>query len=355
MLGSESTPKRPPTIVDVAAAAGVSPATVSRSLRGAGKVSDETRRRVLDAARTLRYVTSPHASGLATGRTGTVALVVPFASRWYFATALAAVTDRLREVGMNVLFYHLGSAAHREEFFEALPLARRVDAVVTVSTSLEETHRERLQDLGLPIVTLGARVPGLPSVVIDDEAASRTATTYLLNLGHERIAYIAGSQDDVDLGFTSSGDRLRGYLHAMDAAGLMVDDELVVSGTLGVRGGDVAMTQVLSGSARATAVLAEYDELAFGAMWALRRAGVRVPVDVSIVGIDDHEMAALMDLTTVRQPVHELGKLAADLVVDVLRGDLHPEATDLVLPTRFVVRGSTAPRRTSTRRAESAR
>ncbi len=342
--------RRPPTIVDVAARAGVSPATVSRSLRGAGKVSPATRRRVLEAARALNYVTSPQASGLVTGRTGTVAVVVPFASRWYFATALAAVTDGLREAGLGVLLYHLGGAAHRDAFFEELPLARRVDAVITVSLWLDDTHKSRLQELELPIVALGARIPDLPQVAIDDEAAARTATTYLLNLGHERIAYIAGAHDDIELGFTSLGDRLGGYVAAMEEAGCSVDEDLVLSGVAGLHGGDAAMTELVSGTARPTAVLAEYDELAFGALWALRRAGIRVPADISVVGIDDHEMAAPLDLTTVRQPVAQLGHAAAALILDVLRGDTRPEPATMIFPTQLIVRGSTAPPSTSRRR-----
>ncbi len=335
---------RPPRISDVAALAGVSPATASRSLRGEGKVSASTRARVLDAARQLSYIASPQARGLATGRTSTLALVVPFVDRWYFASVLAAVADGVRDEGFSILLYHLGNAQHRDQFFEELPLARKVDGVVVVGMSLQESQAESLRRLRTPFVTLGSKVDGAPSVRVDEQAAVRLAVNHLVHQGHSRIAYIAGAQDDLDLGFTSSADRMEGFFSTMRAAGLPVAEDLVVSGAFGLRGGDVAMTQLIAGSVAPTAVVSEYDELALGAMWALRRAGWRVPEDVSVVGIDDHEMAPLASLTTVRQPVRDIGLAAAGLLLDVI-ADPRGSHSDLVLPTRLIVRGSTVPQR----------
>jgi DNA-binding LacI/PurR family transcriptional regulator len=151
---------------------------------------------------------------------------------------------------------------------------------------------------------------------------------------------LAGMSDEEELGFSSSRDRREGYRLAMEAAGLGPRDDLLVAGTHGIDGGAEAMLQVLSGEILPTAIFAEYDELAIGAMRTMRQAGIAVPDQISIVGIDDHEMASVVDLTTVAQPVHELGAVAARLLLDTVSGRLL-EPTEVVLPTRLLLRGST--------------
>ena len=328
---------RQASIVDVAALAGVSPATVSRSLRGHSNVSPQTRQRVLDAASELAYTVSPHASGLASGRTGAVGVVVPFVTRWYFANVIAGLHDELNAAGYDLLLYHLGDVAARDRFFDRMPLARRVDAVVSVALPLSEEHTLALRALDMPMVTVGARIPGVLGVGIDDEQACRTAVHHLVHQGHERIAMITDLSDDGDFGFVSSHRRRAGYLEAMSAAGLKACVQ--VAEAFGIDGGASAMETVLAGETLPTAVVAEYDELAIGAMWAMRRASIAVPGQVSIIGVDDHEMAAVLDLTTVSQPVRQQGVEAGRLLTTTLDGGT--VTGDVVLPTRLVVRTST--------------
>ena len=331
-------------IVEVAVRAGVSPATVSRSLRGLGKVAPTTRQRVLDAARDLSYVSAWQASGLAAGPRHAVAVIVPFITRWFFSTVTAGAVDSLRARGYDVVLCHLGSADVRDQFFERLPLARRVDGILTLSMPLTPDHTLALRALGIPLVSVGSAVPGSPSVGIDEVGAARAAVSHLLALQHERIGFIAGEADDPRFDFDSSAARRRGYEQALRAAGRPLDEGLVASGLHGIEGGVSAMAQLLSRPVLPTAVFAEYDELAFGALWALRRAGLRVPADVSVVAIDDHEMAPMLELTTVAQSAHEQGRAAAERLVGVLDGNPGPASAEhLVLPTRLVLRGSTAP------------
>jgi DNA-binding LacI/PurR family transcriptional regulator len=329
------------SILDVAALAGVSAATVSRSLRGRGSVSPSTRQRVLDAARELSYSASPHASGLASGRTTTVGIVAPFIGRWYFANAVAGAADALTEAGYDVLLYHLADVAARDRFFERMPLARRVDAVLTMTMPLTEEHTLALRALDMPFVTLGARLPDVPSVRIDDVAALRTAVHHLLHQGHEQIAMIAGVEDDRHFGFVSSTARRAGYQQALRSVGLDPRPELQVAGAFGIEGGARAMAELMAGPTLPTAVVAEYDELAIGALRTLRQASVAVPGRISVVGMDDHEMASVVDLTTVAQPVRELGARAARMLLELLDGTLTGD-TDVVVPTRLIVRGTTA-------------
>lgn len=343
MSEAQGPPARRPrhaSIIDVAALAGVSAATVSRSLRGQGNVSAATRQRVTDAAHELSYSASPHAAGLASGRTRTIGLIVPFITRWFFANAVAGAHDVLAGAGYDVLLYYLADGAARDRFFEHMPLARRVDAVLTLAMPLSEDNTLALRALGMPLVTLGARLPGVPCVRIDDAAACRTAVHHLLHQGHRQIALIKGIEDDGGFGFVSTATRTQGYRDALLGAGIEPSPDLLISAAFGVEGGARAMAELMAGPTLPTAVVAEYDELAIGALRTLRRASVAVPERISVIGLDDHEMASVLDLTTVAQPVREQGATAARLVLDALDGDDRPPR-DIVVPTRLVVRGST--------------
>lgn len=180
-------------ITDVATLAGVSTATVSRSLRGHDNVSAATRSRVLEAARELSYSPSPLASRLASGRTQRIGVVVPAITRWFFANAVAGAYDVLHETGYDVLIYRLSSAESRDRFFEHLPPARRVDAVLALCLPLTEEHMRALRALDLPLVTLRVQLPGVPAVGIDDAAAVHHAVFHLIHQGHREIAMIAGT------------------------------------------------------------------------------------------------------------------------------------------------------------------
>ncbi len=327
------------SILDVASLAGVSPATVSRSLRGLPNVSEATRSKVLAAARELSYVASPSASGLASGRTTTVGVVVPFVTRWFFAQAVAGACDVLHEAGYDVLLYNLGGTEGRDRFFDRMPLTRRVDAVLVLTLPLSEEHADALRALSLPLVIVGSQVPGVTSVTIDDIEGAQRAVNHLLHQGHELVAMISAVGDD--FGFSASRNRVLGYRQALSAAGLEGRDDMLVTATYGIGGGAEAMEQLLSGDVLPTSVFAEYDELAIGAMRTLSRAGISVPGQVSVVGFDDHEMAAVVDLTTVSQPVYEQGTIAAGLLLDALSGETEPQS--VVMPTRLLIRGSTGP------------
>ena len=333
------------SLQDVAERAGVSAATASRSLRGLAKVSPDTRRRVIEAARELSYTTALQAAPeFAPGPRKTVAVIVPFITRWYFTTVTAAAVDNLREHGYDVLLYHLGSADVRDDFFSRMPLAGRVDGILVLSAPLTEEHTLALRALDIPFVTVGTVVPGAPSVGIDAVAAARQAVNHLLHLRHRRIGLIVGEADDARFEFESSTERRRGCEQALRAAGLTLPEELVAAGPHGLEGGAAAMTELLSRPVLPTAVFAEYDELAIGALWALRRAGLRVPGDISVVSIDDHEMATMFDLTTIAQDVSGQGAVAAGLLLEAVdAGEVSPDDRQVLLPTRLVLRGTTAP------------
>ena len=328
-------------LIDVARAAGVSLATASRALSGAYGVAATTRARVLAAAEEMSYVASPEAARLAGGATGRVAVVVPHISRWFFGTMLEALDSVLRDADLDVLLYHVGGLDDRREFFERLPARRKVDAVVVVAFPVEEAERQRLALMGVQIVAAGGQNAVYPYVCIDDAAAARQAMAHLLFLGHRRIAMIEAIDPDQP---TRPSGRSSGYYAALREAGIEPDPDLVVTTDWGGEQGAQAMSRLLSIAHPPTAVYAHSDEVAIGAIRTIRRSGLRVPDDISIVGIDDHPLASLTDLTTVRQPVHEQGTTAAHLLLAMLRGEADVERA-VVLPTELVVRRSTAPPR----------
>ncbi|GAA3255396.1 LacI family DNA-binding transcriptional regulator [Dactylosporangium siamense] len=322
---------------DVARLAGVSSATVSRTLRGLPNVSDETRDRVLQAAASLSYVVSPIASRLASGRTHTVGVIVPYAARWFFGQIVAGAESVLREHGLDLLLYNIGDVAARQRFFGQLPLRRRVDAVLVVAMQFTDPETADLRSLGVPIVAVGHDVPGAGCVRIDDVAAATSAIQHLLGLGHRRIGMISTYADQA-MFLPVAHERRRAYLDTLTAAGLPVCDELVMSVPHGLDGGEQAMRRLLTLPDPPTAVFAESDELAFGALSALRRTGRHV----SVIGFDDHELSALLDLTTVRQRVFEQGVLAAGMLRRAMTvSDWTPE--ELLMPTTLVLRASTWP------------
>lgn len=331
----------PVNLTDVARRAGVSPATASRALGDHPHVAVGTRERVWRAARELEYVVSPEASGLARGTTGRIAVVVPHLSRWWFGAALEGLADVLRTAGMDLLLYRLGEPAGRRAFFDDLPARRRADAVVLLGFGVDGHERRRLERIGVGIVSAGVRDAAYPSVCIDERAAARQAVDHLLHLGHRRIGMIVTR--DPEPASEQSELRSAAYADALLRAGCARDPALVVEVPSGADGGAGAMGQLLGLADPPTAVFAHSDEVALGAVGTLRRAGLRVPGDVSVIGIDDHPLAALTDLSTVAQQAHEQGALAGRTVLAELSGE--PVERVVTVPTRLVVRSSTAPPR----------
>jgi LacI family transcriptional regulator, repressor for deo operon, udp, cdd, tsx, nupC, and nupG len=326
-------------MADVARRAGVSMATASRALNDQPHVSPATRAHVLAVADELAYVVSPEASRLAGGNTRRVAVVVPHISRWFFAAVLEGLESVLRNADLDLLLYHVGDAGDRRDFFQRLPARRKVDAVVVLAMPIAGPERSRLEMMGVHIVAAGGQVATYPYVCIDDTVAGRQAVDHLLFLEHRRIGMIAATEPDQP-GWPGNPGRTRAYYEALAEAGLPVDEDLVVTVPWGGAGGADAMARLLSLRDPPTAVYAHSDEVAFGAMSTLRRAGLRVPADVSVVGIDDHPLAVLTDLTTVAQPVREQGVLAGEMVLALLDG---LPATGTTVPSRLIIRGSTAP------------
>lgn len=338
-------PRQTINMTDVARRSGVSIASVSRALRGETGVSPATRERILMAARDLAYVVSPEASRLSGGATGRVGVVVPRVDAWFYSTMLAGIAGEFDTVGVDLVLCALPDSAARHRFFEALPLRRKVDAVIVVSVPLASRERTRLHQLGVPTVFVGGHHPAgdQPWVGIDDELAAQQAVGHLVRIGHRDIAMIQAA-DGEGMTWATDEARIRGFHRQIGEAGL--HDPMVVNVEWGIGGGARGMEMLMSRPQLPTAVFCHSDEIALGALRTLRRSGVSVPQQISVIGVDDHPSAELCDLTTVAQPVFEQGQIAAQQVLARLDTD-GPAAAPTVttLPTRLVIRGSTAPPR----------
>lgn len=304
-------------------------------------VSASTRRRIKSLAEELSYVVSPEASGLSGGSTGRVAVVVPTINVWFFSTVLAGIESVLREHDMDTLIYHVDGADDRRYFFERLPARRKADAVIVIALPVPEEEAKRLDLLGVHVVVAGGQLRDYPHVRIDDHEVAHQAVSHLVGLGHERIAMIR-TEDADGVTWASDATRSHGFDIAMKEFGLEPDPDMVVTVPFGLDGGARAMDVLLSHREPPTAVFAYSDEVAFGALRTLRRAHIAVPDQMSLIGVDDHPMAELNDLTTVHQRADEQGRIAATMVLDMLEGRSVGDLQQTV-PTHIVVRGTTAP------------
>jgi DNA-binding LacI/PurR family transcriptional regulator len=328
-------------MTDLAREAGVSIATVSRALNGAPGVSEATRRRIRALAEDLSYVVSPHASRLASGSHGSVAVVVPGLEHWFYSTMVEGIVAVLRDADVDVLLYLVKQEEQRHRFFTELPARRRVDAVVVVALPVSDDERRRLDLLDATVVVAGGTLADHPHVRIDDVVAARQAVNHLIRAGHERIGMI-NARGPWELAYSAPADRRRGYEGALRDAGLAVDPELVVEVPWGAAGGAHGVNRLLSHERPPTAVFAFSDEIAAGTIRNLQRAGLRVPENMSLIGVDDHPVADLMDLTTVHQPVAAQGAAAGRLVLRMLAGG-PLDTPHVVLSTHVVIRATTGP------------
>ncbi len=333
------------TIEHVANAAGVSVATVSRALRGLPNVAVSTRARVEEAARELKYRPDPAASRLAAGRSHAIAVVVPLINSWYFSNVVAGAEAVCAEVGYDLLVLTAPNAITRRQAVDtAAALDRRVDGLIFVEVALEPDDVADLAARRLGVVTIGQETSAFPSVRVDNAAIGRIAVDHLLALGHRRIG-VLGAQAEAPAYFDVPGQRIAGAAEALAAVGSHLDPQLVGMGEFTVEGGHDAGVELLSRPERPTAIFALSDEMAFGAVIAVRDLGLSIPDDVSLVGVDDHEVAEVLGLTTVRQRVVEHGALAARALLRRLGASGPPiRAIDhLVSDAELVVRSSTRP------------
>jgi LacI family transcriptional regulator/LacI family repressor for deo operon, udp, cdd, tsx, nupC, and nupG len=321
------------TIRDVAARAGVSPATVSRVFTRPDAVTLETRRRVLAAADELRYAPHPVARSLARGRTGNLGLVVPDIAVAFCAAAIKAVSRRARQEGY-ALFVADADDPSADEVRPARAMAKQVDGMILLSPTMPDGDLRALA-ADVPLVVVNRRIAGVPAVLMPTAEGTAHAVEHLHALGHRELAYLAGPDNYSNAARAGAFTATCGRLGL--AAGVLGPFDPTFSG--GVRAADL----VLAGPA--TGVLAYNDDVAAGVVGRLADRGVAVPADRSVVGFDDTALASMVNprLTTVRLPVADAGAVAVRLLVDLLRGQDVAAGVPVELRAGLVVRASTGP------------
>jgi len=309
---------KPITIHDIAREAGVSPSTVSRVLNGNVPVAEDKRAAVLAVISKRNYQPSAVAQGLARGRAGVVGVVTQSISSPFYGEIFHGIEQGLSDTPYHPMFAN-GNWRFEEELAALNMLSqRRVDGLIVLWGTLPNEHLQRVAS-EIPLVMIGRSVPGIEQqcLRINDVQAGYDATRYLMELGHRRIAHITGALAQQD-----AQDRYKGYLNALSDADLPIDPQLIIEGDFTEQSGLMAVQALLSRSSRFTAIFVANDQMAYGARLGLYRHGIRVPEDISLIGFDDQLGSAYTTppLTTVRQPVADMGRAAAQALLQMLAG-----------------------------------
>lgn len=329
------------TIIDVAERAGVAVTTVSRVMNNKGQVREETRRRVLAAIEELNYRPSPAARGLPRRRVHTVAVVVPFVTHPSAVARVQGIVQGFRDLDMPVSIFDVETPQHEVEHFAMLASGYHPEGAVIVSLRPSKDQLDSFRDVGLCPVFLDLNVDGFSSVFIDDYAGGLMATQHLIDLGHERIAFI-GDAEGQGFGFDSSTNRRLGYRGALESAGNKWRTEYERVGEHGRSASHVLTGELLELREPPTAIFASSDTQAMGILEAARDLGLAIPHQISVIGFDDIESARYIGLTTVSQPLIESGQAAAELVREHIDDPLC-KPTQVQMGLEIVVRDSTAP------------
>src|SRR5919112_2382683 len=346
MATSNLRPSGVVTLRDVARVAGVHPATVSRALNEETRalVNEETARRVLKAAEKLRYQPNPIARGLKTNQSYTIGVLIPDLTNPLFPPILRGIEDRLETAGYTPLIANTDNDPERELLDSQTMRARQVDGIIAATARRDHRLHDALLEAGIELVLVNRRQEELPvsSATADDRLGMRLAVEHLLSLGHQRIAHLAGPLD-----YSTGLDRHESFHETMRAAGLEPDPELVlVAEAFTEAEGARLCGQLVAAGRDFTAVAAANDLLALGCYDVFADRGVRCPEQVSVVGFNDMPFAARFQppLTTIHIPHYEIGKAAAQLMLERLQ-DAEAPPHEVRLQPSLVVRMSTGPAR----------
>jgi LacI family transcriptional regulator len=329
-----------PTMKDVARLAGVSIQTVSVVVNDTATISPETRERIQAAIDELGYRPLAVARSLRTGSTRTIALVVSDITNPFFSRMASLVEDYAHQAGYTLILYNTHSDLEREASYLQMAAQRWVDGVLFVATRNTFGGLEPLRAAGIPVVAVDRIPDGYdgPWVILDNRRTGELVAEHLLDLGHRHVAHISGPLD-----LRLSDERLEGFSAAVEDGGAALVARAAGDDSWSCASGHDAMWSILEARPRPTAVFASNDRLAIGAMRAAAEAGLRIPDDISIVGVDDIEFAAYQSppLTTVRQSLADVATLGTKILIDLLRGE-PADRPQVVFKPELVVRQSTA-------------
>ena len=329
-------------IKEIARSAGVSIATVSHAFRNPGRVSDDTREKVLATAKRLGYTPNRQAVSLRTAKSGNNVVIIPDITDTHNSEIIEGIEAVARDRGYSVLLGNTQGSPERERDFANMVNSGQADGVILMSHQMPFDLGEDGDVADLPPVVNGnefAGYEGIPCVAIDDRLGGRDATNHLIGLGHRRIAVVTGDRES-----TSAKERLAGFRDAMAEADLEVDESLIMYGEYRADVGEIAGADLAARTEPPTAIFCFSDEIALGCLAGLQSAGKSVPDDISVIGFDDIPFARYLvpSLTTVAQPSEAIGRTCATLLFNLIDG-VRPDNNRFVLPHTLIVRSSTAP------------
>lgn len=338
-IGEHYSGLRPASIKDIARIAGVSHSTVSRALQNSPLVNPATLEEIQKIARDVGYRASAVARGLVTRKTRTIGMVVTTIADPFVSDVVSGIELAANDNGYSVFLADSNADPTREKNVVQSFAERRVDGIVVTSSRVGALYTPMLSKMMVPIVLINNQHPGefVHSVMIENLRASREAVNHLIGLGHRRIAYV-GDQ----YGHQSDTERFAGYREALEQAALPFLPELVIHGDGKPEGGIAAMNKLLSRPIPPTAVFCYNDMTALGVLRSIHGRGLCVPEDISLVGFDDLFFASYTQpqLTTVRQPRREMGRMAMESLLHLMSGERSAES--IKVPAELIIRESTA-------------
>lgn len=336
------------TIYDVAKKAGVGIGTVSRAINDSPQIRSDTKKRVLQAAAELGY--SPHtlARGLARRRTGIIAVIMPFYTGHFYQELLRGIQKALSKYNYDLMLYYIDKPEKRGAYFDRTLRERRCDGVLAISMDISDEYIEKFRNMNLPLVLVDRVNHNVDCVQVENTEGAYRAAQYLISLGHRKIAMISGNSESIP-----TQERRIGFEKALAEANIpsqscyfvasnMLQDgeELAMNDGFNPHAGQLAMESMLAlGDQRPTAVFAAADILAIGAMKAASKHGLHVPEDIAIVGFDDIELSAYLAISTMKQPMYEMGKTAVERIMNKIEKK-DRSIQQICLKTRLVKRGS---------------
>ncbi|RXZ82427.1 LacI family transcriptional regulator [Paenibacillaceae bacterium] len=329
-------------IKDVAKRAGVSVTTVSRVLNGEKYVKDDLKKRVNEAIKELGYAPSQIARSLVRNKTNLIGVIVPDLTSNFYSTILSSIEKTASLNDYNLLVCNIIEDIDKEFKYLNVFQEMRVEGIIIMHEKINPEIRDFINRLQIPVLfsTVKPADQNFTSVIVDDYKAAYEATDYLIKLGHERIAFIGGDMRDI----TSGQNRYTAYRNALTDHGLKILYELIRFGDYKVASGYAMMNELLQIEEQPTAVFAVSDDMALGAMNCLHDRGLQVPGDISVMGFDGSQLTELVRprLTSMEQPIHEMGQLTVETMLELISGSAKLEG-DIIMQHRLVVRDSCRP------------
>ncbi len=329
-----------PTIKDVAKHSGLAYATISKYLNG-GNVLPENREKIEAAIKALNFTVNEFARGLKTNKSNTVGIIIPDIGNIYVASTLPKIVDLLRVNGYATIICDSRSDHEREAELVSFLMSKRVDGIMNMPVGADGSHLYAALDSHIPVVLLDRIVSDcigrVDAVLVDNMHAAQETTSYLISRGHTEIGIIAGPRD-----VTTAMDRLSGYVSVLKKHKLDIKDSLIEYSDFTIESGYRACKRLLTGNPGLTALFATNYDVTVGAMMAINEYGVSVPDDLSVFGFDDMPFARVIKphLSVVAQPISDIGKTAAETLLDRLSGKNTGHAQVTVLKTTAVFRDS---------------